>query len=129
MSEHVLTRRPIFCVVLKDGEHWQVEAEWPDGTIEPVQRFKAGFEALDWVKTRSAAWLAERVEVAICPAGIDAHRGALPVRTTHSHTHASGRRCWSPQARHPISPETITTYSEPKQLKLPASTHLLNCRR
>ena len=49
-------RNPIFCVVLKDGEHWQVEAEWPDGTIEHVYKFKAGYEALNWVKSQSAAW-------------------------------------------------------------------------
>jgi hypothetical protein len=64
MGESVMARTPIFCVVLKDGEHWQVEAEWPDGTIEQVLEFKAGFEALDWVKTQSAAWVAERVAVA-----------------------------------------------------------------
>jgi len=51
-------------VVLKDGEHWQVEAEWPDGTIEQVEKFKAGFEALNWVKTQSAAWVAHRVGMA-----------------------------------------------------------------
>jgi hypothetical protein len=50
-------------VVLKDGEHWQVEAEWPDGTIEQLYKFKDGFEALDWVKTQSAAWVAQRVGV------------------------------------------------------------------
>jgi hypothetical protein len=53
-------RTPIFCVVLKDGEHWQVEAEWPDGTIEEVHKFKTGLDALNWVKTESAAWAAER---------------------------------------------------------------------
>ena len=57
---NVTARTPIFCVVLKDGEYWEVEAEWPDGTIEPVYKFKAGLEALNWVKTQSAAW-AERV--------------------------------------------------------------------
>jgi hypothetical protein len=31
----MIERIPIFCVVVKDGEHWQVEAEWP-GTIEEV---------------------------------------------------------------------------------------------
>jgi hypothetical protein len=60
MAEQALARTPIFCVVLKDGEHWQVEAEWPDGTIEQVHKFKAGFEALNWVKTQSAAWLVQR---------------------------------------------------------------------
>ena len=61
VSENMTARNPIFCVVLKDGEHWQVEAEWPDGTIEQVYKFKAGFEALNWVKSESAAWVAERV--------------------------------------------------------------------
>jgi hypothetical protein len=61
VGESVTARTPIFCVVLKDGEHWQVEAEWPDGMIEQVYKCKAGFEALNWVKNRSAAWVAERV--------------------------------------------------------------------
>jgi hypothetical protein len=39
-----------------------VEAEWPDGTIEIVSTFKAGLDALDWVKRRSAAWMAERAD-------------------------------------------------------------------
>ena len=64
VGENVMARIPIFCVVLKDGEHWQVEAEWPDGTIEQVHEFKAGLEALYWVKTQSAAWVAERVGMA-----------------------------------------------------------------
>jgi hypothetical protein len=54
---------PIFCVVLKDGDHWQVEAEWPDGTIEQVRKFKAGLEAQNWVKTQTAEWLAECLAV------------------------------------------------------------------
>ena len=41
VGENVTARTPIFCVVLKDGEYWEVEAEWPDGTIEPVYQFKA----------------------------------------------------------------------------------------
>jgi hypothetical protein len=61
MGENVTARTPIFCVVPKDGDHWEVEAEWTDGTIETVYRFKAGLEALNWVKTQSAAWVAERV--------------------------------------------------------------------
>jgi hypothetical protein len=52
---------PIFCVVLKDGDRWQVEAEWPDGTVELVSTFGAGLDALEWVKKRSAEWTAERV--------------------------------------------------------------------
>jgi hypothetical protein len=53
-------RKPIFCVVLSDGERWRVEAEWPDGTIEPIDSFKAYFEARDWVSNQSAAWLQAR---------------------------------------------------------------------
>jgi hypothetical protein len=64
VGENVTARTPIFCVVLKDGEYWEVEAEWPDGTIEPIYKFKAGLEALNWVKTESAAWVAERVAMA-----------------------------------------------------------------
>ena len=40
---------------------WQVEAEWPDGTIEPIDKFKAHYEALHWVRTHSAAWIEERI--------------------------------------------------------------------
>jgi hypothetical protein len=56
----MVARKPIFCVVLSDGEQWQVEAEWPDGTIEQVDTFKAYFEALNWVSTQSGEWLQER---------------------------------------------------------------------
>src|SRR5580704_10205370 len=55
VGENVTARTPLFCVVLKDGEYWQVEAEWPDGTIEEVYRFNSGLDALNWVKTQSAA--------------------------------------------------------------------------
>ena len=44
------------CVVRKDGDHWEVEAEWPDGTIEQGHKFKASLEAQNWVKTQSAEW-------------------------------------------------------------------------
>jgi hypothetical protein len=60
ISGEMIVLIPIFCVVPKDGDHWQIEAEWPDGTIESVLTFKAGLKALDWVKTQSAAWVAER---------------------------------------------------------------------
>jgi hypothetical protein len=53
--------RPVFCVVLGDGDNWSVEAEWPDGTIEPVEAFKGHSDAVDWVSTRSESWLRERV--------------------------------------------------------------------
>jgi len=39
-------RTPTFCVVLRDGENWVVEAEWPDGTIaagaDGCSRFELG---------------------------------------------------------------------------------------
>jgi hypothetical protein len=57
----MMLRKPFFCVILRDGELWQVEAEWPDGTIELIDKFKAHFEALHWIKNRSAAWIEGRV--------------------------------------------------------------------
>jgi hypothetical protein len=53
---------PIFCVVLRDGDRWQVEAEWPDGTIEPIDRFKDCFEALKCAGARSAARLKQQTQ-------------------------------------------------------------------
>ena len=53
--------RPVLCVVLSDGDNWSVEAEWPDGTIEPVEAFKGRLDAVDWLSTRSESWLQERV--------------------------------------------------------------------
>jgi len=55
-------RNPIFCVVLKDGAQWSVEAEWPDGTIEHIGSFKTHFEAVNWVSTLSEAWLQQRAD-------------------------------------------------------------------
>jgi hypothetical protein len=52
--------KPIFCVVLGDGERWIVEAEWPDGTIEQIEDFKAHFEAVNWIRTEAGSWLQER---------------------------------------------------------------------
>ena len=54
---------PIFCVVQRDGEHWQIEAEWPDGSIEQVLEFKAYLDAMYWVKTQSDDWVAGRIGV------------------------------------------------------------------
>jgi hypothetical protein len=51
---------PFFCVVLRDGDQWLVEAEWPDGTIVEVESFKAHLDALNWVKTQSQVWLQGR---------------------------------------------------------------------
>jgi hypothetical protein len=50
-------QKPLFYVVLSDGSHWSLEAEWPDGTIERVDTFKRHCEAIDWLTTRSAEWL------------------------------------------------------------------------
>jgi len=52
--------KPVFCVVLCDGEKWSVEAEWPDGTIEHVETFEGHSDAVNWISTRSEAWLEER---------------------------------------------------------------------
>jgi hypothetical protein len=55
-----IAHKPIFCVILPDGQEWAVEAEWPDGTIERIDTFKNHFEALNWVNNRSEAWLQQR---------------------------------------------------------------------
>jgi hypothetical protein len=57
--------KPIFCLVLSDGQRWSVEAEWPDGTIEQINTFKEYFEASSWLLTQSGSWLQERLVSAI----------------------------------------------------------------
>jgi len=57
----IVMLKPIFSVVLSDGDNWSVEAEWPDGTIEPVEDFRGHSDAVDWLNTRSESWLRERV--------------------------------------------------------------------
>ena len=47
----IIAPKPIFCVALGDTEHWSVEAEWPNTTIEQVDIFKAHFEAVNWIRT------------------------------------------------------------------------------
>jgi putative ABC transport system substrate-binding protein len=39
------TSQPFFCVVLHDSDKWVIEAEWPDGSIEPIDTFSEHFEA------------------------------------------------------------------------------------
>ena len=39
------------------------EAEWPDGTIKQVYKFKAGLGSFELGKNQFAAWVAERVIV------------------------------------------------------------------
>jgi hypothetical protein len=53
-------QKPILYVVLGDGKQWSLQAEWPDGTIEEVNTFKAHSEAVDWLNTRSEGWLVSR---------------------------------------------------------------------
>jgi hypothetical protein len=57
----VIAQRPLIYVVLGDGDQWVIEAEWPDGLIEPICAFKAHSEAVNWVKTFSETWLKERM--------------------------------------------------------------------
>jgi arylsulfatase A-like enzyme len=59
-SGAITAQKPFFCVVLSDGERWHVEAEWPDGTIEQIDAFKAHLEGVNWVRTQSEVWLRER---------------------------------------------------------------------
>jgi hypothetical protein len=56
----VTAPRPLFSVVLRDGDEWLIEAEWPDGSIEHVCTFKAHSDAAKWLKTQSQTWLQER---------------------------------------------------------------------
>ena len=52
--------KPVFYIVLSDGDRWCVEAEWPDGTIERVDTFNANVDAVNWVTSLSHEWLRER---------------------------------------------------------------------
>jgi hypothetical protein len=58
---------PIFCVVLGDGSRWSVEAEWPDGTVERIEEFKAHSQAADWIGSHSAMWVEEQGRRAKAP--------------------------------------------------------------
>jgi hypothetical protein len=40
--------------------YWYVEAEWDDGTIEEIGRFKSIAEAWDWIARESRAWVDTR---------------------------------------------------------------------
>jgi hypothetical protein len=52
--------RPLFHVVLSDGDQWLVEAEWPDGTLEPVNTFNDHASAVNWMNTRTETWIGHR---------------------------------------------------------------------
>jgi hypothetical protein len=58
----MVAQKPLFCVVLSDGQRWSVEAEWPDGTIEQIDTFRLHFEAVNWLSTQSESWLRERTD-------------------------------------------------------------------
>jgi hypothetical protein len=53
-------QKPIRYVILSDRDQWAVEAEWPDGTLERIDRFADRSSATDWMSTRSDAWLRAR---------------------------------------------------------------------
>ena len=46
---------------MKCSVSFDVEAEWPDGTIEQISMFKHHFEATEWVSVQSEQWLRERI--------------------------------------------------------------------
>jgi hypothetical protein len=48
--------KPLFHVILSDRDHWLVETEYPDGTLEPVNTFKDHASAIDWMSPRSETW-------------------------------------------------------------------------
>jgi hypothetical protein len=53
---NMTARRPIFHLILSDGDQWVVEAEWPDGTLESVNTFKDHASAAYWISARSETW-------------------------------------------------------------------------
>ena len=53
---------PFFCVVLHRGDgKWVIEAEWPDGSIEPVDTFSDYCDALNWIRNQAGAWTERRI--------------------------------------------------------------------
>jgi hypothetical protein len=52
--------KPIFAVILRDGDEWTVEAEWPDGTIDQVIMAKSASDAWDWINHLSESWVRDR---------------------------------------------------------------------
>jgi hypothetical protein len=55
----MIAQKPIFCVVLGDGDQWLLEAEWPDGSIQQICSFKAHSDAVNWISAQSETWLLE----------------------------------------------------------------------
>jgi hypothetical protein len=43
-----------------DMTHWNVEAEWADGTIDEIGQFKSISEVWVWIAQQSRAWAEER---------------------------------------------------------------------
>ena len=52
--------KPVFHVILTDRDEWAVEVEWPDGTLERINTFKAHILATTWVANQSDVWLKVR---------------------------------------------------------------------
>lgn len=52
---------PFFCITLREGGKWAVEAEWPDGSIDLAAEFSDYFEATNWVTNKGAAWIEQRM--------------------------------------------------------------------
>ena len=44
----------------REASEWYVEAEWPDGTIEPIGSFESDSDARDWIASKSGGWLEKR---------------------------------------------------------------------
>lgn len=56
----MIAEKPVFHVILTDRDEWAVEVEWPDGTLERINTFKAHILATTWVATQSDVWLKVR---------------------------------------------------------------------
>ena len=43
------------------GEGWWVHVHWPSGKKEVVSGFVNQYHALDWIKDKSANWIADKI--------------------------------------------------------------------
>lgn len=43
------------------GQNWCVHVLWPSGQQNTVTGFKTQYEALEWIKNKSANWVVEQI--------------------------------------------------------------------
>ena len=45
----------------QSGQPWCVQARWPDGNTEIVTGFETQYDALNWIREKSANWVVEKL--------------------------------------------------------------------